>query len=78
MCVCVCACVHACVHACMLKSISLASSPVAYQKLLNWEPLLELTKLEIVDKEQVYSTGDPVQMELLVTLHGPKVSGWGH
>lgn len=47
---------------------------VAYQKLLSWEPLLELVKMEVVEKKETYSTEDTVQLDLVIRMHGPKVS----
>lgn len=60
---------------CSSRTILISSVLLAYQKLLNWEPLLELVRVETVNKQHVYSTREMVQLHLLVRLHGPKVSG---
>ena len=50
---------------------------LAYQKLLNWDPLLELVKVAIVDGKECYGVDDSVVLDLVIRLHGPKVRGGG-
>lgn len=46
---------------------------LAYQKLLNWEPLLELVKMESSCEGHTFLADDTLEMELVVRFHGPKV-----
>jgi len=45
---------------------------VAYQKLLSWDPLLELVRIEGGRKKGVY-IGDSVHLDLVINVYAPKV-----
>ena len=48
---------------------------VAYQKILSWEPLIELGKLNYTDESTPpFTLGDVVAMEMVIRYSGPKVS----
>ena len=41
--------------------------------MLNWEPLLELVRIEFIEERETFSTEDSVELDLVVKFHGPKV-----
>ena len=52
---------------------------LAYQKILSWEPLLELVSIDFVEEERKSSSltvGDSLAMKIVINYNGPKVSGY--
>ena len=50
---------------------------LAYQKILSWEPLLELVSIDFVEEERKNSSltvGDSLAMKIVINYNGPKVS----
>ena len=65
-----------------LKLISINfSSLSAYQKILSWEPLLELVSIDFVEESErkgssgcTLTVGDSLAMKIVINYNGPKVS----
>ena len=65
-------------------TVDLFPSLSAYQKILSWEPLLELVSINFVEEAERKSSGgcsltvgDSLAMKIVINYNGPKVSDYG-
>ena len=63
---------------CKLKLCCRNFFSLAYQKILSWEPLLELVSIDFEgERKSNLTVGDSLAMKVVVNYNGPKVSEYG-